>query len=134
MWFFRRPQIARRLRLEALREMYRRNFGENSAEARGLRLLREWLSPSQREQFDTLGYFEVIGCNTGSRYRLYYGKAMNVHELDESGRLKMGWCFVPDGPLAAGDVLLSQKIALETFECDALSVAKRFVPNHVSRN
>jgi len=31
--------------------------------------------------------------------------------------------------LVAGDVTLAQKIALETFESGALSVAKRFVPN-----
>jgi hypothetical protein len=40
----------------------------------------------------------------------------------------MGWCFVPYGSLVAGDVVLAQKIALETFEHGALLVAKRFVP------
>jgi hypothetical protein len=38
-------------------------------------------------------------------------------------------CFVPHGSLVAGDVMLAQKIALETFEAGALSVARRFVPN-----
>jgi hypothetical protein len=41
----------------------------------------------------------------------------------------MGWCFVPSGSLVAGDVMLAQKVALEAFECEALAVAKRFVPN-----
>jgi hypothetical protein len=54
---------------------------------------------------------------------------MNVHELDDAGRLKMGWCFVPEGCLVPGDVMLAQKIALETFESRALSVAIKFVPN-----
>jgi hypothetical protein len=90
--------------------------------------LRQWLSTSQRKQFDANEYFDVIGCDTGRRYRIYYGRAMNVHELDEAGRLKMGWCFLPKGYLVAGDVMLAQKIALETFERKALAVAQRFVP------
>jgi hypothetical protein len=39
-----------------------------------------------------------------------------------------GWCFVPRGPLVAGDVMLAQKIALETDESGALAVAKNFTP------
>lgn len=112
----------------ALREFCSNHFGENTREARGMRLLRDWLSPHQREQFDAKGYFDVIGCDTGRRYRIYHGAAMNVHQLDEGDRLITGWCFVPHGSLVAGDVMLAQKIALETFECGVLSVAKRFVP------
>jgi len=36
---------------------------------------------------------------------------------------------VPEGCLVPGDVMLAQKIALETFESRALSVAIKFVPN-----
>jgi len=133
MWLLRRLQVRRQSRFDALREFYRRYLGENSREGRGLRLLRDWLTPRQRDEFDSNGYFEVIGCDTGRRYRVLYGTAMNVHELDEAGRLKMGWCFVPDGSLVAGDVMLAQKIALETFESGALSVAKRFVPKDGSQ-
>jgi hypothetical protein len=96
--------------------------------ARGLRLLRTWLSPAQSEQFNAKGYFDVIGSATGSKYRIQYGTSMNVYELDDTGRLKMGWCFVPQGCLVVGDVMLAQKIALETFESRALLVAKRFAP------
>jgi hypothetical protein len=128
MWRFSLRQGASRLRWEALRELCSRHFGENTRDARGLRLLREWLSPVQREQFDAKGHFDVIGSDTGRRYRIHYGSAMNVHELDEAGRLKMGWCFLPKGSLAAGDVMLAQKIALETFESGALAVAQKFVP------
>ena len=63
-----------------------------------------------------------------SKYRIQYGTSMNVYELDDTGRLKMGWCFVPQGCLVAGDVMLAQKIALETFESRALLVARRFAP------
>jgi hypothetical protein len=54
---------------------------------------------------------------------------MNVHELDDAGRFQMGWCFLPEGYLVRGDVMLAQKIALETSEIRALSVAVKFVPN-----
>jgi hypothetical protein len=35
------------------------------------------------------------------------------------------WCFAPEGRLAVGDVLLAQKIALETMEIKALEIANR---------
>ena len=83
----------------------------------------------QREQLEVQGYFDVVGCDTGRKYRIHHGTAMNVHELDPMDRPKTGWCFVPHGSLVAGDVMLAQKIALETFEAGALSVARPFVPN-----
>jgi hypothetical protein len=51
---------------------------------------------------------------------------MNIHELDGAGRPRVGWCFAPEGHLVAGDVMLAQKIALETDERGALAVANRF--------
>jgi len=47
-------------------------------------------------------------------------------ELDGAGRPRVGWCFAPNGHLVAGDVMLAQKIALETDERGALAVANRF--------
>jgi hypothetical protein len=71
---------------------------KNSSEMRGLRLLRSWLSREQRAQFDA------------------------------DGHPVAGWCFVPTGHLVAGDVMLAQKIALETSEFGALAVANTFLP------
>jgi len=51
---------------------------------------------------------------------------MNVCELDGAGRPRAGWCFVPKDNLVAGDVMLAQKIALETDERGALAVARNF--------
>ena len=124
MFLFRRLPATRRLRCEALRELYRSYRSENTCE-RGLRLLREWLSPCQREQFDAQGHFDVIGCDSGKKYRIHCGTAMNVHEIDDAGRVKLALCFVPKGSLVTGDVMLAQKIALETFERRALAVANR---------
>jgi hypothetical protein len=53
---------------------------------------------------------------------------MNVHEMDDGGRPRAGWCFIPNIYLVAGDAMLAQKIALETDERGALAVAKQFSP------
>jgi len=94
-----------------------------------LRLLRDWLSPAQRAQFAKKGYFEVVGGETGRLYRIYAGAMSNVCEIDEKGRPKLGLCFRTMGELPIGDVMLAQKIALESGESSALAVARRFVPN-----
>jgi hypothetical protein len=99
------------------------------SELRGIRLLREWLSPVQLAQFDLYGYFDVVGCDSGKTYRICYRSGTNIYELDRDGRRKVGWCFVPVDTLVAGDVVLAQKIALETDEWRALAVARNFMPN-----
>ena len=82
-----------------------------------------WSAGETNERFDIS---IVIGCDSGKRYRIRYGSATNVQEIDEDGRSTVGWCFVPKGYLVAGDVMLAQKIALETNELGALAVANRF--------
>jgi hypothetical protein len=52
--------------------------------------------------------------------------------MDAWGHSKLGWCFVPNGHLVAGDVMLAQKIALETSENSALAVANKFPPNQAT--
>jgi hypothetical protein len=113
---------------QAVWDWYRELGHENDSEARGLRLLREWLSPAQLAQYETHRYFDVIGCHSGKRYRIRHGTATNVHELDDAGDPTAGWCFVPRDYLVAGDVMLAQKIALETNERGALAVARNFAP------
>ena len=113
---------------QAIWDWYRELGHENDCEARGLRLLREWLSPEQLAQYDTHRYFDVIGCHSGKRYRIRHGTATNIHELDDAGDPTAGWCFVPRDYLVAGDVMLAQKIALETNERGALAVARNFAP------
>ena len=124
-------EFARRIRagarLWALRELYRNFRDVQGTRNRGLRLLREWLSPEQLAQFDFAGYFDVVGCDTGKRYRIRYGKSANIQEVDDAGRLGTGWCFGPLG-LVEGDVMLAQKIALETQELRTLSIANSFPP------
>jgi hypothetical protein len=100
----------------------------STRQLRGVKLLREWLSPEQLAQYDAHDYFEVIGCYSGKRYRIRKGVGANVYELDDAGRVATGWCFVPKDDLVAGDVMLAQKIALENNERGALAVANRFTP------
>jgi hypothetical protein len=88
-------------------------------------LLRSWLTPDQDKQWTTRRAFEVIGCDTGTRYRITYAAVMNVHQLDPTGGTVAQWCFVPEGGLAPGDILLAQKIALETMEREVLALANR---------
>jgi hypothetical protein len=92
---------------------------------RGLRLLRSWLSTEQLAQFDAHRYFDVVGNQSGKRYRIHFGVSVNIHELDRSGDPTIGWCFAPKGALVPGDVMLAQKIALETDEYWALAIANR---------
>ena len=96
---------------------------EGPIESRALELLKQNLSPSQREQFDGHRFFDVIGGTTGTRYRIHQAYQMNVEELSPGGKRARLLCFAPHGHLPICDVLLAQKIALECFELDALAVA-----------
>jgi hypothetical protein len=50
---------------------------------------------------------------------------MNIYEVG-TGRPRVAiWCFGPVGHLPLGDVMLAQKLALETDEQAALAVANR---------
>ena len=87
--------LVRRSRSEAVRKLYGNFFAENTKEARGRRLLREWLSQDQRAQFDDKDYFEVVGCDSRRRYRIYnrmtHRDVTNVYEIDDAGRPKVAW-------------------------------------------
>jgi hypothetical protein len=94
------------------------------AESRSIELLRSWLTPDQLRQFDESGWFIVRGGETGRRYRITYPRApYNVHELDCDDEIVLRLCFVPKGIDAPGDVMLAQKISLETDEFSGRGVA-----------
>ena len=118
-----------RKRLGSVRQLYQEDRKAKTPAARGMRLLKAWLSTEQRMAFERFGYFDVIGSVTGKTYRIYPGRYANVHELGENGLPREGWCFVPDGNLVPGDIMLAQKIALETAECATLAIANKFPPS-----
>jgi hypothetical protein len=97
------------------------------AEEKARALLRSRLTPQQAKQWDSYKEFYVIGSHTGTRYRIRRATAMNIDELNSRGRVVTQWCFAPQGELAVGDVMLAQKIALETMEWTALASANRRV-------
>ena len=102
--------------------------GDNSAESRGARLLRENLSPEQLAAYRRGGSFDVIGGDTGKRYRIHRASMMNIAEFDAEGHRVWTWCFFPKGDLVRGDNMLAQKLALELFETEALAKANRHPP------
>jgi hypothetical protein len=114
--------------MRAAKALFIRHGAERTPEGRALLLLRYYLSPAQRRHGEK-GYFEVIGGDTSNRYRIYAGAAANVCEIGANGRPKIGLCFLPVGDLPIGDVMLAQKIALETCEGSALAVARKFTPS-----
>jgi hypothetical protein len=71
-------------------------------------------------------YFEVVGSVSQKKYRIHFGVSANIQELGPDDKPRTAWCFIPKGYLVRGDVMLAQKIALETSECEALAVANQF--------
>ena len=109
--------------IRALRAAFSRY---ESAAERGMRLLRSNLTPMQLHQNDTYRYFDVVGGETGHRYRIHHADAMNVDEFDAAGTRINKWCFLPRGNLVRGDILLAQKLALELFESEVRVIANRY--------
>lgn len=117
-------EIANAQRLiELARHAEYANFSEYK---RSLDLMRDWLTPQQRDEYDAHGCFHVSGCHTGKTYRIHAATVSNVHELAE-GKPVFSLCFQPDSNASffAGDVMLAQKLALETNERAALRIANR---------
>jgi hypothetical protein len=120
--------IARDLRYAPDRA--RRGPFERERHARGQVLLKTWLSPVQLRSYREHGYFDVTGIDSGRVYRIHHGTQANVEQLDAAGRTVCAWCFGPEGNLVPGDVMLAQKIALETDERAALTVAVKHLTLH----
>jgi hypothetical protein len=111
--------------LQEARMRYHDCAGRGEAEKKARDLLKQWLSPAQLAQYEGDGYFEVTGCDTGKRYRVRRDRQMNIDELDRRDVRIAVWCFGPEGHLPLGDVMLAQKLALETDEQAALAIANR---------
>jgi len=124
--------LRERLRKRAIRTLFCRHKAYRTPQGRSIRLLCEWLSPEQRTQFARHGYFDFVGGETGSLYRIYAAASMNVVLLDQRKKENRGLCFLPMGELPVGDVMLAQKLALENCEPEALAVARHFMPRAFS--
>jgi hypothetical protein len=94
------------------------------SEERAMGLLKSWLTDGEWESLESCGYFEVVG-SAGGRFRLYAKDCFGVRKLRPGKLLDDAYCVVPDGAPALGDILLAQKIALETDEERTLQIANR---------
>ena len=86
------------------------------------------LTPEQANQLHRTSAFDVIGGDTGRRYRIRHGFTFNVDLLSERGQRVASFCFRPRGYLPMGDIMLAQKNALELFELEALKIANCLRP------
>jgi len=98
-----------------------RVYGINPATERSMELLRRWLSKEQLEQFEADGHFIVVGNVTRHEYRIEQAHMFGVVRMKD----QMSFCFVPQGALSIGDIMLAQKISLETDELAALRIANK---------
>ena len=95
------------------------------AERKSIELLKEWLSPAQCYQFEKNGTFFVTGSN-GGKFRIRGTTiAYNIDALGSDGKPVERWCFQPRDIRATGDVMLAQKIVLETDEKRAEAVSNK---------
>jgi hypothetical protein len=108
---------------QALEQACQYSFDSKYALEKSIELLRSWLSSEQLATFDADQCFYVTGCDTGRRYRVQAGAY--IHQVESSSRLDNMWCVAPEGIALDGDVMLAQKIMLETYELEGLSHANK---------
>jgi hypothetical protein len=99
--------------------------GKPDPAEKAMALLENWLTPEQRECFRANRHFMVVGSVSKKTYRIDIGQVFNVHQLDVTGYPIRRLCFVPDNTQHVGDVMLAQKIMLETDEDRALRIANK---------
>jgi transglutaminase-like putative cysteine protease len=89
------------------------------AEARAEALLLRWLSPHQREQYRSHGWFEVVTPG-GNRYRI---RPTKVIRLDAR---RSAYCIEATPWVPVADQMLAKKLLLETDERRFLATAHRY--------
>jgi hypothetical protein len=94
-----------------------------------LDLLEEWLSPTQLSEYKRTKQFTVTG-SQGGKYIIGFGINFNVIEHDNNGNPVSKLCIQPEGALFEGDIMLAQKILLETDEKKVLEITNRSVHNY----
>jgi hypothetical protein len=87
---------------------------DQAAEARARMLLERALTPEQRRDLLAKRYFYVKGRKFN--YRIREGQSGNVDALDTSGCVISRYCARPLGRVPVYDVMLAQKLWIETDE------------------
>ena len=101
------------------------DWGHSKADQKSIALLKEWLTPEQLKDFEQTNSFDVTGCHSRSRYRISKARSFGVRRMDKSNNVDRLLCFVPTTVNSLGDIMLAQKIMLETNETKALKIANR---------
>lgn len=87
---------------------------DSTARRNAKSLLLKSLSAAQRYSYVNESYFEVRG-SSGTHYRIRHGANFNIQVLDAPGGLsKDRLCGRPATPMPIEDILLAQKLCLET--------------------
>ena len=87
---------------------------DQAAEAKARVLLERALTPQQRRDLYARRYFYVKGRRF--TYRIREGHSGNVDALDSSGRVISRYCAHPLGRVPVYDMMLAQKLWIETDE------------------
>lgn len=87
---------------------------DQAAEAKARNLLQRALTLEQRRDLVSRNYFYVQGRRF--TYRIREGHSGNVEALDSSGRVISRFCAHPLGRVPVSDVMLAQKLWIETDE------------------
>lgn len=105
------------------------------AEKRSLELLWDWLSDAQRRELHFEGHFTVCGEHSGRKFHISKKSSYGLTELDDNGTPVAHYCVVPAGASAVGDIMLAQKVWMETDERSTLAKANRmaaYLPANVA--
>lgn len=89
--------------------------------ARSEALLRKHLNQEQQKQYDRRKWFVVFGAE--DRYAITSESVINITVVGRDGFSKAKLCSGFSDKLPAADVMLSQKLAIETDEAAFLSIA-----------
>ena len=89
-------------------------FPDQAAEAKARVLLERALTPAQRRDLFARRCFYVKGKRF--TYRIREGHSGNVDQLDSAGLVIGRFCALPVGRLPVYDVMLAQKLWIETDE------------------
>ena len=98
---------------------------EEKRRARPKRCWSENLDDEQRKLFKLGRHFMVHSRDAKRRYKIEYGTAGNVKLLREDGKAVASFCIHPEIHVPTEDVMLAQKLLLETAEDEFLRIANR---------
>jgi len=87
------------------------------------KLLLSYLTDEQKQLYEKERFFIVHARQY--RYRIWRSKLINIEQIGRDGYVMHRLCAGPEGDLPVGDVMLAQKLMLESDETAFLQTARR---------